>query len=743
MSAERRKHDDSLPSDQWTTDPHGWNGRAATGDDWPGDAQPDQARAGRYQFDGTRSDEPWRDAGERGDSSPAGQDWPHGAAAGLPADDSPLARDGFAGRAGLLGSEGVLGGGGLLDGEGLPGSEGFSGGEGLLSGSRRPAGQRRPDDAGLIADDRAEDGWFSRPQVDQSWRYASLADDHLDAEQTGSGTPPAGPRPGTQPARHQARPSPAADWSRADDWPGTSPAHDRSRTDDWPGTASARDQPYADNWPGTASADDGPRTEPGAGRHGRPAGGQRASNGWPASSHAAETGRAAAHPDEAWRGNGHADDGPSTDRFAVDAFAADALALGPLAADPFVTDFYARNSHAEDGRISDGRPSSSHARDAGLAGPHVVGGRRASDRWLADPGAGAAGYESGRAVDGATSGYRTDGYRTDGRPSGSYPSDDRPSDGRLTDDRRTDDRLTEGDRPGSGRSGGGRGGWDDEGRPGGRRRILVSIMAAVAVILALGGYGLIRVHDGSAVALQDASSRPCAAHSARCHSRTPHAPGTSSSTAAGDPGLPGASGTATSTGSPTTRASATASTAPTHPAATTMPASTPSPTHVAAPPMRPKPTPSASASQATGTASSAAAAQVLTLINQARSEAGRPALAISSGLNTSSAQHTALMAGGCGLSHQCPGEADLGTRLTADGVQWTSAGENIGEGGPVADTSAAIAQMAVSLTQSMLNEQPPDDGHRMNILSTSFTFVGITVAIDAHGTVWMTQDFSG
>jgi uncharacterized protein YkwD len=159
--------------------------------------------------------------------------------------------------------------------------------------------------------------------------------------------------------------------------------------------------------------------------------------------------------------------------------------------------------------------------------------------------------------------------------------------------------------------------------------------------------------------------------------------------------------------------------------------------------MPPAPTPSASASQGTGTASSAAAAQVLALINQARSQAGLPALVISSGLNTSSAQHTALMAGGCGLSHQCPGEPDLGTRLTDDGVSWTSAGENIGEGGPVADNSAAIAQMAVSLTQSMLNEQPPNDGHRMNILSTSFQFVGITVTIDAHGTVWMTQDFSG
>ena len=81
-------------------------------------------------------------------------------------------------------------------------------------------------------------------------------------------------------------------------------------------------------------------------------------------------------------------------------------------------------------------------------------------------------------------------------------------------------------------------------------------------------------------------------------------------------------------------------------------------------------------------------------------------------------------------------------RETAAVVHWTSAGENIGEGGPVANTTAAIAQMAVGLTQSMLNEKPPDDGHRRNILSSSFTHIGIAVFRDSSGTVWLTQDFS-
>jgi uncharacterized protein YkwD len=111
-------------------------------------------------------------------------------------------------------------------------------------------------------------------------------------------------------------------------------------------------------------------------------------------------------------------------------------------------------------------------------------------------------------------------------------------------------------------------------------------------------------------------------------------------------------------------------------------------------------------------------------------------------LQVSARRHNLLMAQGCGLSHQCPGEPDLGARETAAGVQWTAAGENIGQGGPVADTTAAVTQMAVALTQDMLAEKPPDDGHRLNILSSTFTRIGITVYRAGNGTVWLTQDFA-
>ena len=134
--------------------------------------------------------------------------------------------------------------------------------------------------------------------------------------------------------------------------------------------------------------------------------------------------------------------------------------------------------------------------------------------------------------------------------------------------------------------------------------------------------------------------------------------------------------------------------------------------------------------------------QVLTLINQARTAQGLAPLTVTSGLQASAAQHDTTMADGCGLSHQCPGEPAIGQRETDQGVHWTAAGENIGDGGPVGDDDSDEASMAVGLTQDMLNEKPPNDGHRANILSTSYTHIGISVVRDSSGMVWLTQDFS-
>jgi uncharacterized protein YkwD len=535
-----------------------------------------------------------------------------------------------------------------------------------------PASDRQASD-GQAGD--AADSWIDRTPADQSWRYRSLADDQLTAEQDDDWPglePPAGP------GRHGAA---GAGRRASDSWPASTRADESWRDSTAPGAA------YRDAaGPGDTGLDATdprgawrPATDPGAVIRNRP------------------------QADEPWRDSSRAG---ASGSYAMDPRAVD-LTAGGLAVDPFATDLYA-GDYADPSRPS---------------GTHVVGGRRASDNWLA-------GNPAGPGVPEVDAPGRPS-LAGGGQPGGGW------DDGGHSGDGQPGDGWDDGGQPGGGRPGDD---WDDGGRPGGRRRILVSVMAAVAVALAFGAYGLVRMHDSSTLALQDSSSRPCAAHSGRCHSHhPPRTPAPGSSSPAGISSAP------TGSGSPTTGASGSPSTQPTHSAPpASMPASVPPPTHSAPPPpVKPTPKPSASASQPSGTASSAAAAQVLTVINQARAQQGLPALAISSGLNTSSAAHTSVMAGDCGLSHQCPGEPPLGTRISNAGVQWTSAGENIGEGGPVANDTSAITQMAVNLTQSMLNEKPPDDGHRMNILSSSFRFIGITVFIDAKGTVWMTQDFSG
>jgi len=153
-------------------------------------------------------------------------------------------------------------------------------------------------------------------------------------------------------------------------------------------------------------------------------------------------------------------------------------------------------------------------------------------------------------------------------------------------------------------------------------------------------------------------------------------------------------------------------------------------------------TPGMSAPGRDGAATITAAQQVLSHINHVRAGGGLPAYTMLSGLVASGRAHDLRMASGCGLSHQCPGEATFSARISAQGVRWTTAGENIGMGGPVAATPPAIAAMAMRLTDSMLAEVAPNDGHRRNLLSSTFHNIGIALYRDMHGTVWMTQDFT-
>lgn len=178
----------------------------------------------------------------------------------------------------------------------------------------------------------------------------------------------------------------------------------------------------------------------------------------------------------------------------------------------------------------------------------------------------------------------------------------------------------------------------------------------------------------------------------------------------------------------------------THPSSTTSVAqhSTPVPPSIDAPTTIPRSSPTLTSVTVTDFAR-----QVLSQMNAAREAEGAPALTMRSGLVRSAWKHNTAMSARCGLSHQCTSEPGLGERISAESVTWTSAGENVGQGGPEPNNGEAIVAMAQQLTADMLAETPPNDGHRKNILNKSFKYVGISLYRDDNGTVWMTQDFAG
>lgn len=133
---------------------------------------------------------------------------------------------------------------------------------------------------------------------------------------------------------------------------------------------------------------------------------------------------------------------------------------------------------------------------------------------------------------------------------------------------------------------------------------------------------------------------------------------------------------------------------------------------------------------------------VLAHINEARAGQGRAALTLDANLSRAAELHNeAMLSNGCGLSHRCDGEADLGPRFNAQGVQFRTAGENIGFRSSGSSQSQIVAA-ANRITDGMLAERPPNDGHRVNLLNAGFTKIGLAVTRD-DGLVWFTQDFVG
>lgn len=128
--------------------------------------------------------------------------------------------------------------------------------------------------------------------------------------------------------------------------------------------------------------------------------------------------------------------------------------------------------------------------------------------------------------------------------------------------------------------------------------------------------------------------------------------------------------------------------------------------------------------------------QMFTLINHDRAAQKLPPYNWDVTLAAGARAHSNLMASSCGLQHQCPNEPDPCTRITNEGVSWMSCGENIGMAVGYPSYSDDLQQ----IEQGMINEGP-GGGHYQNLMSTAFQNVGVGVAIDSNGAVWVTEDF--
>jgi uncharacterized protein YkwD len=130
------------------------------------------------------------------------------------------------------------------------------------------------------------------------------------------------------------------------------------------------------------------------------------------------------------------------------------------------------------------------------------------------------------------------------------------------------------------------------------------------------------------------------------------------------------------------------------------------------------------------------AASVLSRLNHERKVHGLGPLKMNAKLVLSAHRHNLTMARVGELTHQAPGEAFFGDRIHKAGFKYSYAGENIGE------NTDATRHGALTLETMMYEEKPPADGHRRNILSKHFTYVGIDVVIDKAGRLWLTEDFA-
>ena len=122
-------------------------------------------------------------------------------------------------------------------------------------------------------------------------------------------------------------------------------------------------------------------------------------------------------------------------------------------------------------------------------------------------------------------------------------------------------------------------------------------------------------------------------------------------------------------------------------------------------------------------------AQVVSLVNKERVEAGLGSLSTNSKLNALAQMKAEDMAKNKYFSHTSPTYGSAFDMLKQYGVSYKTAGENIAKGQKTA--------------QSVMNGWMNSQGHRANILGSGYTQIGVGYALDNNGTPYWVQIFIG
>jgi uncharacterized YkwD family protein len=130
--------------------------------------------------------------------------------------------------------------------------------------------------------------------------------------------------------------------------------------------------------------------------------------------------------------------------------------------------------------------------------------------------------------------------------------------------------------------------------------------------------------------------------------------------------------------------------------------------------------------QASSVDSNSKEQQMINMINQARSNAGLPALQVSSDLTKAARAKSKDMADKNYFSHTSPTYGSLVSMLQHVGIRYSAAGENL-----AMNTSGSVSVAHESLMNS--------PGHRSNILEPRFSYVGVGIQVRSDGSHYFTQ----